>query len=71
MIEHAFGYLNTNGFKLENKVIMDGYSASGTFTDRFTNLHPEIVKMVISGATLDDMMLPTSNTAHHKIWKGT
>lgn len=59
MITHALDYLNTNNFGLEDKVIMDGYSASGTFTDRFTNLHPEIVKMVISGATLDDMMLPT------------
>ncbi|MFZ5351107.1 MAG: stalk domain-containing protein [Bacillota bacterium] len=58
MIEHAIDYLNSNGFKLEEKVFMCGYSASGTFTDRFTNLHPDKVKAVASGGTLDDMMLP-------------
>lgn len=67
MIEHAQKYLNNNGYSLENKVFLCGYSASGTFTDRFTALHPEIVKAVASGATLDDMILPLKEYQGEKL----
>jgi uncharacterized protein YjdB len=60
MTRHAIKYLNQYGNKIENKIFLSGYSASGTFVDRFANLHPELVKAVVSGATLDDMMLPLS-----------
>jgi len=59
MIDHALEYLNKHQFNLEPaKVFMYGYSASGTFVDRFATLHPERVRAVSSGATLDDMILP-------------
>lgn len=58
MVKFAVGYLNDSNLGIEEKVIMMGYSATGTFTDRFTNLHPESVAMVVSGGTVDDMMLP-------------
>lgn len=58
MIDHAVAYLNQYGHNVEKQVFLVGYSASGTFTDRFANLHPHKVKAVASGATLDDMMLP-------------
>ena len=58
MIDHAVAYLNQYGHNVEDQVFLVGYSASGTFTDRFANLHPDKVKAVASGATLDDMMLP-------------
>lgn len=59
MIDHAIEYLNQYEHNVEtDKVFLSGYSASGTFVDRFANLHPDRVKAVSSGATLDDMMLP-------------
>lgn len=58
MIDHALEYLNPQGFNLERKVFLRGFSASGTFVDRFAMLHPERVRAVFSGATLDDMILP-------------
>lgn len=62
MIDHAIEYLNSHEHNIENdRVFLCGYSASGTFTDRFANLHPARVKAIASGATLDDMMLPLSN----------
>lgn len=67
MIRHAQKYLTNNGYQLESKVFLCGYSASGTFTDRFTALHPEIVKAVASGATLDDMILPLKEYQEEKL----
>lgn len=59
MFDHAIEYLNQQEFNLEpTKVFLYGYSASGTFTDRFATFHPERVKAISSGATLDDMILP-------------
>jgi hypothetical protein len=59
MIDHAIEYLNKQGFNLEpSQVFLYGYSASGTFTDRFTAFHPERVRAVTSGAILGDMILP-------------
>ncbi len=61
MIKDAIKYLRDNNINVEDKVIMDGYSASGTFTDRFTMLHPDLVKILVTGATLDDLMLPVDS----------
>lgn len=58
MIDHSLNYLNDNEFNLENRIILDGYSASGTFTDRLSMLYPEKIKIVVSGATIDDKMMP-------------
>lgn len=64
MIDHAITYLNQNGHKVEPKqVFLSGYSASGTFVDRYALLHPDRVKAVAAGATVDDMALPL---AEHK-----
>ncbi len=68
MIKDAIYKLNTNNIKVEDKVIMEGYSASGTFCDRFTMLHPELVKMLITGATLDDVMLPMDAYKGNKLY---
>ena len=60
MFEHAVEYLNKYGHNVEDKMFLSGYSATGTFTDRFTALHPDKVKALASGGTLDDMILPLS-----------
>ena len=49
MIKHANTYLGQNGWKMENKIFMWGFSASGDFTNRFTFLHPELVKAACFG----------------------
>lgn len=49
MIEHANKYLSDNGWKMEKKVFMWGFSASGDFVSRFTFLHPHMVKAVCFG----------------------
>lgn len=67
MIDHALAYLNPQGFNLERKVFLHGFSASGTFTDRFTALHPERVRALASGATLDDMILPLAEYRGEKL----
>lgn len=59
MFNHAVEYLNKYGHNVEtDKMFLCGYSASGTFTDRFATLQPDKVKAIASGATLDDMILP-------------
>lgn len=59
MLTHAVDLLNDNGFKVEDKVIMYGYSASGSFAERFTALHPEKVAMLFAGANNDNLLFPT------------
>ena len=39
-------------------MFLSGYSATGTFTDRFAALQPNKVKAYAFGGTLDDMILP-------------
>ena len=61
MFEHAVSLLNEQGANVETeKMFMSGFSASGTFVDRVSMLHPERVKAIASGATLDDMVAPLS-----------
>ncbi len=61
IMEDAIQHLNANGVPVEDKVILNGYSASGVFADRFATLHPEIVEMAICGSTLVDPYLPTAS----------
>ena len=59
MTDHAIAYLNQYNHNVQpQKVFLYGYSASGTFTDRFATLNPDRVKAIASGGTLDDMILP-------------
>lgn len=49
MIKHANNLLRSNGWKMEDKIFMWGFSASGNFVNRFSFLHPEIVKAACYG----------------------
>lgn len=51
MIEDSKEILLKRGIKLDEKILMSGFSASGDFTDRFTFLHPEIVKAAVIGGS--------------------
>ena len=65
MINDARGLLERSGLKVKEKVFIHGFSASGTFTNRFPLLHPEIVQAVASGGVNG---IPTFATEK---WKGT
>ena len=49
MIRDAQDLLRRNGVAVRDKVLMHGYSASGTFTNRFAILHPQVVQAVAAG----------------------
>ena len=49
MIKHAQELLRTNGFKINDKVFMHGFSASAKFCNRYAYLHPEMVKAAAAG----------------------
>lgn len=58
MLNHAQELLSENGINLQDQILMSGFSASGDFVDRFTFLHPDIVKAAAMGGC--DTMVPSS-----------
>ena len=65
MIDHAQRLLRHNNMKMNEKVFMNGFSASGTFTNRFAILHPKVVRAVATGGV---NCIPTFPTDH---WNDT
>ena len=65
MIAHAQKLLRHNGIKTNEQVFMNGFSASGTFTNRFTILHPTLVRAVATGGINCIPTFPTDR------WDGT
>ena len=60
MITHAQKLLQHNNMQVNEKVFMNGFSASGTFTNRFAILHPTIVRAVATGGVNSIPTFPTS-----------
>lgn len=50
MIDRARGHLQNSGIELEDRILLQGYSASGMFANRFAALHPERVLAVAVGS---------------------
>jgi dienelactone hydrolase len=50
MVEEARRALSQQGIQAEEKILIQGYSASGMFANRFAALHPERVKAVAAGS---------------------
>lgn len=67
MIEDAKKKFASNGINIEDKIIIDGYSASSKFANRFTLLHPELVKMCIGGAFSGQLTLPMEEINGEKL----
>ena len=65
MIAHTQRFLQHNNVKVKKKVFMNGFSASGTFTNRFAILHPRVVRAVATGGVNSIPTFPTDR------WKGT
>jgi hypothetical protein len=58
MAEDAKNVLAEKGFRLNNKFLMAGFSASGTFVNRFTAIHPEKVMATAAGGINGLLILP-------------
>ena len=59
MIAHAQRLLRHNNMKVNEKIFMNGFSASGTFTNRFAILHPTVVRAVATGGINSIPTFPT------------
>jgi hypothetical protein len=58
MIDDAQARLRASGFPVEKQVLLTGFSASGTFSNRFTLMHPERVRAVATGGLNGLLMVP-------------
>ncbi|GAB2763886.1 hypothetical protein [Salinimicrobium soli] len=60
MVADAQQRLKENGIETAPEILMTGFSASGTFVNRFSLLHPDKVKAVAAGGLNGILMLPFS-----------
>lgn len=67
MIDNAKEKLMELGINSDHQVILDGFSASAKFVNRFALLHPEIVKLVTAGACSGTGILPIKEIAGEKL----
>ena len=58
MVEDAKIKLAKSGYSFQNKFLMTGFSASGTFVNRFTLIHPDKVLAVAAGGLNGLLALP-------------
>lgn len=58
MIEDAKSRLKQNHIEVQNEVLMFGFSASGSFVNRFTAMHPEKVQAIAAGGLNGMAILP-------------
>lgn len=59
MVAHAQKLLRHNSVKVNKQIFMNGFSASGTFTNRFAILHPTVVRAVATGGINSIPTFPT------------
>ncbi|WP_053405840.1 hypothetical protein [Persicobacter sp. CCB-QB2] len=58
MVHHALEVLKSADYSMESKFFMTGFSASATFANRFSMLHPDRLKAVCGGGMNSLLMLP-------------
>ena len=59
MIDDCKEILSKKRIKIDEKILIAGFSASGDFVDRFTFLHPEIIRAAFIGGS--DNIIPYEN----------
>lgn len=67
MVEHAKEKLADASYPVGDDIIMNGFSASGNFVDRFTVLHPDRVVSVTVGGLNGMAMLPLEEAKGHTL----
>lgn len=58
MINDAKNTLSSLNIKVAPKIFMNGFSASATFTNRFSFIHPQTIKALAIGGFNGELMLP-------------
>lgn len=58
MVEDAKSKLTESGYTIQDKFYMTGFSASGTFTNRFTLIHPDKIQAAAAGGLNGLLALP-------------
>lgn len=58
MIADAKVVLTAMNIEVDTKIFMSGFSASGTFTNRFSFIHPQLIKALAIGGFNGELMLP-------------
>jgi len=58
MVEDAKSKLAESGYTIQDKFFITGFSASGTFTNRFTLIHPEKIQASATGGLNGLLALP-------------
>jgi hypothetical protein len=66
MVQHAKVELNNLGVQIDDRFFMTGFSASGTFANRFSILHPEKLKAVAAGG-LNGLLIIPQSTLNNRI----
>jgi hypothetical protein len=61
MIDYARTELNKEGLQVDEKILIQGFSASGMFANRFTILHPDRVKAASVGSPGGWPIAPITN----------
>jgi hypothetical protein len=59
MVKDAENQLAQSGYTAHDKFFMIGFSASGSFTNRFTLIHPDKIQASAAGGVNGLLMLPT------------
>lgn len=67
MIDHAQEKLESQSYPVREEIIMNGFSSSGNFADRFTMLHPERVLSVTAGGVNGMVVLPREEAKGHTL----
>lgn len=67
IIEDSKKILLNMGIKIDDKVIIEGYSAGSKFANRFTALYPNIIKACIGGGTNGINILPVKEMSDNKL----
>lgn len=67
MIDHARQLLAASGVEVADDVLLFGFSASGTFVNRFAALHPERVRAVAAGGINALPILPLTELEGHAL----
>ena len=67
MFNDARKRLKDSGIYIDEKFIIDGFSASAKFANRFTILHPEYIKMCIAGGVSGILTLPIKEFNNQKL----
>ena len=68
MIKHAQNLLKDKNINVKEKVFMFGFSASGTFVNRFAALHPNITKALATGGLNGLPILPIKMKKNKKLY---